>query len=275
MQPKLQFSCSQPWENMRISMLGKHCAHCDKEVVDFIGGTKLDLIAYLQANQGRSVCGRVRPDQVDHYQELIEVTIQRSLRFNRSSNLAYYLLAVTGLSMQACSQPKVDYTEDPVGVKDRTTDTTSKSVATIPDEVPVAPPEPQGTERFEEEYMPFVGDVALESGPFAHSIPLMVFPEVMPEFPGGSDSLLVFLQKQVVYPEWEVTKGIQGRVMVKFTVLDDGTVIDPFIVSRVQGARNFDSEVLRVMALMPKWIPGTTDGKPVNSTFVLPFKFTL
>lgn len=37
----------------------------------------------------------------------------------------------------------------------------------------------------------------------------------------------------------------------------------------------FDDEVVRIMAMMPEWIPGTQRGEAVNVQYTMPVKFTL
>ena len=65
----------------------------------------------------------------------------------------------------------------------------------------------------------------------------------------------------------------QGRVFVYFVVKSDGTVDN---ISLIKGIGNgCDEEALRVIKLMPKWIPGENKGKKVNVAFYLPIKFKL
>ena len=45
----------------------------------------------------------------------------------------------------------------------------------------------------------------------------------MPEFPGGMDKLLQFINDNIQYPAEARKKGIQGRVTVQFIVDEDGT----------------------------------------------------
>lgn len=97
--------------------------------------------------------------------------------------------------------------------------------------------------------------------------------EVMPEFPGGMDSLMTFLVRTVKYPQEAKDKGIQGRVAVKFIVEKDGQVSEPEIVRSVFPV--FNDEALRVVRCMPKWKPGMQDGKVVRVFFTLPITFRL
>jgi len=95
--------------------------------------------------------------------------------------------------------------------------------------------------------------------------------EVMPEFPGGNEAMVKFLQENVVYPEKAKEKGISGKTYVSFVIEKDGSITD------VKVARGFDkscdAEAVRVVKSMPKWTPGKVKGKTVRVNFVMPFVF--
>lgn len=55
----------------------------------------------------------------------------------------------------------------------------------------------------------------------------------MPEFPGGMDKLLQFINGNMQYPAEARKKGIQGRVTVQFIVDEDGHITEPNIVRSV------------------------------------------
>lgn len=55
----------------------------------------------------------------------------------------------------------------------------------------------------------------------------------MPEFPGGMDKLLQFINDNMQYPAEARKKGIQGRVTVQFIVDEDGHITEPNIVRSV------------------------------------------
>jgi TonB family protein len=97
--------------------------------------------------------------------------------------------------------------------------------------------------------------------------------EKQPEFPGGDEARVFFLQQNLQYPDAAKENGIQGKVYVTFVVETDGSLTDIRILRGIGGG--CDEEVIRVMKLMPKWIPGTTKGIPVRVQFNLPMKFTL
>jgi Ca-activated chloride channel family protein len=97
--------------------------------------------------------------------------------------------------------------------------------------------------------------------------------ESMPSFPGGEDSLKAFLQKNLVYPASSKSKGISGTVYLTFTVEKDGSISDMKVMRGVND--EFDAEAIRVLGMMPKWIPGRQNGKSVNVQMTLPIKFAL
>lgn len=95
----------------------------------------------------------------------------------------------------------------------------------------------------------------------------------MPEFPGGQDSLLAFISSHLQYPEKARKRGIEGKVMVGFVVDKSGKVRDEEVKRSVDPL--LDNEALRVIRLMPDWVPGIQSDKAVNVSFVLPLAFRL
>ncbi len=97
--------------------------------------------------------------------------------------------------------------------------------------------------------------------------------EVMPEFPGGQAELMRFISKNLIYPFVAMEKGIQGRVIVGFVVRPNGKITDIKIMRGVDSA--LDAEAMRVIGLLPDWIPGTQEGKAVAVRYHLPITFRL
>lgn len=97
--------------------------------------------------------------------------------------------------------------------------------------------------------------------------------EKMPEFPGGMQELMKYLQKNIKYPSISQENGVQGRVIVQFVVNKDGSIVDPVVVKSVDPY--LDKEALRVVKTMPKWSPGEQRGKPVRVKYTLPVQFRL
>ena len=97
-------------------------------------------------------------------------------------------------------------------------------------------------------------------------------PETFPQFPGGHIALFEYLSKNIKFPKSKENEDVKVRVVTSFTVEKDGSITDAKIV-RSQGEA-FDNEALRVINGMPKWIPGTQNGKAVSVKYTLPITFS-
>ena len=97
--------------------------------------------------------------------------------------------------------------------------------------------------------------------------------ETMPYFPGGQVLMLKYLADNIKYPASAVKAKKQGRVIVTFIVQKDGSVTHAKIAKSIDP--ELDAEALRVVKGMPKWTPGTQNGKPVNVKYSVPVKFSL
>ncbi|MFV0482799.1 MAG: energy transducer TonB [Bacteroidales bacterium] len=97
--------------------------------------------------------------------------------------------------------------------------------------------------------------------------------EVAPEFNGGFQALTKWIGSELKYPEEAHKKNIEGRVVAEFVVWNDGTIRNTKIFQSADPL--LDAETLRVLSKMPKWKPGTTDGKAVNCKYSLPFTFKI
>lgn len=92
-------------------------------------------------------------------------------------------------------------------------------------------------------------------------------------FPGGNNKAIAFIKENLKYPEDAANYCIQGRVIVKFVVEEDGSISDVEVVRGVYPS--LDAEAVRVVKLMPKWQPAERGGKPVRSRFNFPVYFKL
>ena len=96
---------------------------------------------------------------------------------------------------------------------------------------------------------------------------------VLPQYPGGDKALMKFLVSNMQYPIEAARNNIQGRVIVSFLVMTDGSITDVKIIQSVHLL--LDKEAIRIVKRMPKWIPGTRDSEPVNFYYSLPITFRL
>ena len=98
----------------------------------------------------------------------------------------------------------------------------------------------------------------------------------VPEFPGGREAQMRFLAENMRYPQEAREKGIEGRVIVKFSVADDtGEILNPRVIRSVHPA--LDAEALRLVKAMPRWTwVGDPDKKTLKSVEIeQPIEFKL
>ena len=96
----------------------------------------------------------------------------------------------------------------------------------------------------------------------------------MPEFPGGQAAMTKYLIDNVKYPEAAKKNGIEGIVYVGFIVTKNGK-LDKIMVRSKEVNLMLAAEAIRVVSLMPKWIPGENNGVPVDVELTLPIYFKL
>ena len=101
----------------------------------------------------------------------------------------------------------------------------------------------------------------------------LLFAEQQPEFIGGGQAFANFLQKNLKYPRAAAQAGVQGKVFVEFTVGTDGKIERGRTIKGI--GFGCDEEALRVVNLMPNWMPGKQSGRPVRVRFTLPIAFQL
>lgn len=100
-----------------------------------------------------------------------------------------------------------------------------------------------------------------------------VLVENEPEYPGGDEAMVKFIQSNIKYPKLERDLGIQGKVVISYIINVDGSISNLKIVRGV--TPNLNKEAMRVIRLMPKWTPGKQRNRPVRVITNQPFDFIL
>jgi periplasmic protein TonB len=102
---------------------------------------------------------------------------------------------------------------------------------------------------------------------------IFVWVEENPEYPGGNNALLKFINENLRYPAEAVNNNIQGRVILKFVVNTNGSI------DRIEVLRGIDplldNEAIRVVKALPNFKPGKQRGVPVPVWFTLPVLFKI
>ncbi len=96
--------------------------------------------------------------------------------------------------------------------------------------------------------------------------------ESAPQFPGGNEGLMKFLRENVEYPVEDRNQGRSGEVLVSFIVGRDGKPKEPRI-ERAE-SRTMNEECLRLVSIMPQWMPARAYNRNEEVRYFLPIRFT-
>ena len=98
--------------------------------------------------------------------------------------------------------------------------------------------------------------------------------EDKPSFQGGdANQFSKWVNSRLVYPEIAKENGVQGRVLLQFTVEKDGSVTKVRVLRGVDPS--LDKEAVRVVSMSPKWKPGKQRDRAVPVTYTFPVIFQL
>lgn len=105
-----------------------------------------------------------------------------------------------------------------------------------------------------------------------------------PEYPGGVQAFLEYLNDNFVYPKEAALFHVRGVIVVRFIVEKDGTISNAKVVRRVapdnadfhpEKLSLIDDEAVRLVNGMPKWIPGKHNGETVRAYFEVPVRIRI
>lgn len=94
-----------------------------------------------------------------------------------------------------------------------------------------------------------------------------------PEFSGGEQAMIMFINENISYPQSAIENGEQGIIYVTFVVNPDGTLTEIEILKGVSDA--LDNESMRMVKKMPNWIPGMDHNRKLPIRYTLPVHFRL
>lgn len=156
--------------------------------------------------------------------------------------------------------------------RDESTRTKERQMPKKP-EPPKKPPPPQMTAQAQDTRptppqmninMPNIGTSFAGTGPFIGPY-------------GGANTgdgdVIPIVQIEPQYPREALLKCLSGVVTMEFTILEDGSVEDPSVVSS-NPPRLFDRSALRAITRW-KFKPRIVDGRPVKRRATLPLEFKL
>ena len=97
--------------------------------------------------------------------------------------------------------------------------------------------------------------------------------EQQPEFKGGVSEMYNFLGRNIKYPAAASRANVEGKVFVQFVVNKKGETQDIKILKGI--GFGCDEEAVRVVQMMPAWIPAQQSGQPVAVLYNLPISFAI
>ena len=109
-------------------------------------------------------------------------------------------------------------------------------------------------------YMPIAPELEINS----EGDTIYYFVDEIASFPGGNEAMIQFIKENYHYPDVESYIDVSGKVSVSFVVKASGE-IDNIEVNRKEYSLEHTNEAIRVVKLMPCWIPGIKNGEAVNT----------
>ena len=96
--------------------------------------------------------------------------------------------------------------------------------------------------------------------------------EDKPQFPGGRNNMIKFINSTREYPVKAYEMGIEGRVTCAFVVYPDGKIRNIQVLRGVEPSLN--DEAIRIVSKMPDWVPGKIHDQavPVRVVTCIPFR---
>ena len=300
--------CPADWDQMKIGLRSRHCLECQKNVIDFSKMSRKEILLYLIEHQNEQTCGRFYKQQLDHYQIEQLITLKELKKLPTSK--AFLLLALIGALLVSCQSPSAESSNqrssspiamhvnppvmslNPDSTENRPVKTDEQcilpvfdlpdSLDTEEEEVDMQFLEHEGDLWMGEVVMglvlplfdPILETDTLEDGSIIErDVRVYHFVDEMPYYPDGIEALQAFMQTNYNPPKESNCSKVEGKVYVEMIVEANGALSNVQIRKSFADEEWIKDEVLRLIQIMPEWVPGTILGKPVRVSVVLPFNF--
>lgn len=129
-------------------------------------------------------------------------------------------------------------------------------------------------ESFKSSYVSEKKNTEKENARIANYPDVYVSVDKVAQYEGGQSQLMKDLIETINYPEEAYSKGIEGRVVVKFQINPDGKISDCEVAYSKDPI--LDRAAVKAVEDLPnRWIPAEVNGKPVASVYNIPVTFKL
>ncbi len=98
-------------------------------------------------------------------------------------------------------------------------------------------------------------------------------PIINPTYGGSNEVLLAYIEENFTYPEEARANNIEGMVVLKFTIDEEGFITKQEVERSVHPL--LDNEALRILSTMKRWTPGKAHNQNATFEYQLPINFEL
>ena len=282
--------CHENWSIMTPNEKGRFCKLCTKTVVDFTNKTDKEIQDYVLDNKDQRICGHFYKKQLDSLTiEIPEEVFYQKLSFSKVFLLV--LLITMGTTLLSCKHDggkvqKIDHVILLDSIEKHNDSITRNNLieALSIEKDSVQLPQQQ-TEKDS-----IIEDVTIEGEII---IGLIVPPEnedtcnwfivdEPPRFKGGSKGTREEMQKnfsnsiaKFVNKNFNTHSAInlepgKKKIYSQFTIDITGNITDIKVRAPY---KLLEEETIRVLELLPEFIPGKHRNKPINVKYTLPITF--
>ncbi|WP_242202975.1 energy transducer TonB [Aestuariivivens insulae] len=290
--------CHEDWNTMTPKEKGKFCDSCAKTVIDFTKMSTYEIQDFISENQSQRICGHFKQTQLDSINLFIpKEVIEEQKSFHKAFLLI--LLIVMGTTFFNCTnnngkQKKIDSIEIIDSINNNCVDVTlglpaidkvdSISSSNYPKKEIESPTKEQ--KNIDEPII--TGDIVEVLGLTIPTIDLnnpipFALVEQVPQFKNTPKGLNAEEKRKyftnqiakIVSKNFMVTQGALGfagkqKIYTQFKINERGNVVD--IKVRAPHPK-FESEAVRVLKLLPQFIPAIQGNKPITVIYSLPIVF--
>ncbi|WKL47215.1 hypothetical protein Q1W71_19905 [Flavobacterium pectinovorum] len=270
--------CHENWNKMTPSENGRFCLSCSKTVIDFTVMLPEEVQHFFIQNQSGNICGRFKKSQLDS----ITIQIPNQVLYTQTHYSKMFLLALfiaMGTTLFSCQDnngnkqkiDKVEVVENDIPTKHVSVGEVKPSSNNSGDTLLLPPPPPKIDQvKFvkpannikKEEVKPQKSTKVTEEPVYSGGIAV----ETNAEFPGGIEQFYNYFGKEFKKPENINTKDL--KINLSFAVEKNGSVSYLQCIPAIDNS--IEQEIIRVLSLSPKWMPGEINGKKVKRHYSLP-----
>jgi hypothetical protein len=272
--------CHENWDTMTPRDNGRFCMSCSKTVVDFTTMLPDEVQHFFIQNKNTSICGRFKKSQLD----TITIQIPSRVLYTQTHYSKMFLLALfiaMGTTLFSCAdkdgnKKKIDKIEVVQDVAPVEQISVGKSkISTLNDTLLLPPPPPKVDQvkfvkplykdKNKKAKINYVEKIAKDSIVEDETIFMGAAIETSPCYSGGISNFYDFFIKEFKLPEG--AENFKAPIIVSFVIGKDGS-LSSFNIPKETDPQ-LEAEIIRVLKLSPKWIPGEQNGKKTSTKYSL------